>query len=105
MPKVPREREVLAWLAAGKADREIAEILGRSVRTVHEHLEHLYAKLGVETRTAAVLRALTLARRAGAQRQSGAQNAVQQGLRDDAHVGLVVEMRRSPVLQIDLPEP
>jgi len=62
----PREREVLAWLASGKTDREIAEILGRSVRTVHKHLEHLYAKLGVETRTAAVLRASTLARSAGA---------------------------------------
>ena len=66
MPKAPREREVLAWLASGKTDREIAEILGRSVRTVHKHLEHLYAKLGVETRTAAVLRALPLARSAGA---------------------------------------
>ena len=54
----PREREVLQWVAAGKIDRDIADIVGASVRTVHKHLQHIYAKLGVETRTAAVMRAL-----------------------------------------------
>lgn len=54
----PREREVLKWLATGKTDRDIACILGISPRTVHKHLQHLYDKLGVETRTAAVARAL-----------------------------------------------
>ncbi|WP_295953872.1 LuxR C-terminal-related transcriptional regulator [Rhodoferax sp.] len=54
----PRETEVLRWLAAGKTDREIAAILGCSYRTVQKHLQRLYIKLGVETRTAAVLRAL-----------------------------------------------
>jgi DNA-binding CsgD family transcriptional regulator len=53
-----REREVLEWLAAGKTDREIAELLGMSPRTVQKHLQHIYEKLGVETRTAAVMRAL-----------------------------------------------
>ena len=43
---------------AGKTDRDIAAIVGASVRTVHKHLQHIYAKLGVETRTAAVMRAL-----------------------------------------------
>jgi DNA-binding CsgD family transcriptional regulator len=52
----PREVEVLRWLAAGKTDREIAALLGCSHRTVQKHLEHLYVKLGVETRTAAVMR-------------------------------------------------
>lgn len=52
----PREIEVLRWLAAGKTDREIAALLGCSYRTVQKHLEHLYVKLGVETRTAAVVR-------------------------------------------------
>ncbi len=52
-----RERDVLRWVAAGKTDRDIAEILAISRRTVHKHLEHIYAKLGVETRTAAVMRA------------------------------------------------
>jgi len=51
-----REREVLHWLAGGKTDRDIGEILGISPRTVHKHLQRIYEKLGVETRTAAVMR-------------------------------------------------
>ena len=49
-----REEEVLHWLGAGKRNAEIALILGISPRTVHKHVEHVLAKLGVETRTAAV---------------------------------------------------
>ncbi len=52
----PREHEILQWVAAGKTDSQIAAILGRSVRTVQKHLEHVYLKLGVENRTAAVMR-------------------------------------------------
>lgn len=48
-----RETEVLTWLAKGKTNRDIADILGMSPRTVNKHLEHIYVKLGVETRTAA----------------------------------------------------
>lgn len=48
-----RETEVLAWVAEGKANAEIAGILGMSGRTVGKHLERIYQKLGVETRTAA----------------------------------------------------
>src|SRR5665811_883465 len=48
-----REGEVLAWLAKGKTNRDIAQILGLSPRTVDKHLEQIYAKLGVENRTAA----------------------------------------------------
>lgn len=51
-----REHEILQWVAAGKTDGQIATILGRSVRTVQKHLEHVYLKLGVENRTAAVMR-------------------------------------------------
>lgn len=51
-----REHEVLRWVAAGKTDRDIAAILAISHRTVHKHLQGAYAKLGVETRTAAVMR-------------------------------------------------
>ena len=58
LPITPREREVLTWVAAGKSDRQIADILGMSLRTVQKHLQNIYAKLGVETRTAAVMRAL-----------------------------------------------
>lgn len=57
----PREAEVLLWLARGKTNRDIAEILGLSPRTVKKHLERAYAKLGVENRASAVgmtLRAL-----------------------------------------------
>lgn len=48
-----REIEVLTWVAKGKTNRDIGEILGMSPRTVNKHLEHIYVKLGVETRTAA----------------------------------------------------
>jgi DNA-binding CsgD family transcriptional regulator len=57
-PLSAREREVMRWLAAGKTDRDIGAILGISPRTVHKHLQRIYAKLGVETRTAAVMRYL-----------------------------------------------
>jgi DNA-binding CsgD family transcriptional regulator len=60
LPITPREREVLSWLAAGKTDRDIGQILGMSPRTVQKHLQHIYEKLGVETRTAAVVRAMEL---------------------------------------------
>lgn len=53
----PREAEVLRWVAEGKRDGEIAMILGVSPRTIHHHLERVYRKLGVETRTAAAARA------------------------------------------------
>jgi DNA-binding CsgD family transcriptional regulator len=56
-PLTPRERDVLRWLAAGKTDKDIGGILGISPRTVHKHLQHIYEKLGVETRTAAAMRA------------------------------------------------
>ncbi len=49
----PRETDVLAWVAKGKTNRDIAEILGMSPRTVNKHLEHVFVKLGVETRSAA----------------------------------------------------
>lgn len=52
-----REGEVMSWLACGKTDAEIAALLSISPRTVQKHLEHIYVKLGVETRTAAVMRA------------------------------------------------
>lgn len=58
-PLTPRERQVLQWVAAGKTDRDIAQIIGISPRTVHKHLQHVYTKLGVETRTAAAMRALS----------------------------------------------
>jgi len=45
-----RENDVVALLAGGLGDREIARDLGISERTVHKHLEHVYRKLGLSTR-------------------------------------------------------
>jgi DNA-binding NarL/FixJ family response regulator len=53
LPITAREADVLFWLSRGKASRDIGEILGLSPRTVTKHLESIYAKLGVENRTAA----------------------------------------------------
>ena len=56
-----REAEVLVWLARGKPNRDISEILGISPRTVNKHLEQIFSKLGVENRasaTALAVRAL-----------------------------------------------
>ena len=57
-PLTARERDVLDWLAAGKTHKDIAAILTISPRTVQKHLQRIYEKLGVETRTAAVMRAI-----------------------------------------------
>ncbi len=48
-----REAEVLLWLTHGKSNKEIAEILQLSPRTVNKHLEQIFEKLGIENRTAA----------------------------------------------------
>jgi DNA-binding response OmpR family regulator/DNA-binding CsgD family transcriptional regulator len=58
-----REGEVLSWLSKGKTNRDIAQILGLSPRTVDKHLEQIYAKLGVENRTAAAAIATSTRRR------------------------------------------
>jgi len=58
-----REGEVLSWLSKGKTNRDIAQILGLSPRTVDKHLEQIYAKLGVENRTAAAAIAANASRR------------------------------------------
>ncbi|WP_286238770.1 response regulator transcription factor [Neptuniibacter halophilus] len=55
-----RESEVLHWIANGKTNREVAEILQMSPRTVNKHLEQIFPKLGVENRTAAAGVALRL---------------------------------------------
>jgi DNA-binding CsgD family transcriptional regulator len=49
-----REREILTWVARGKTNGEIAQILWVAPSTVRKHLENVYVKLGVSTRTAAV---------------------------------------------------
>jgi DNA-binding NarL/FixJ family response regulator len=53
-----RQNEVLFWLIEGKGNADIATILGMAQATVKKHLEHIFAKLGVENRTAAIMTAL-----------------------------------------------
>lgn len=52
-----RESEVLIWIAKGKANKDIGEILSLSPRTVNKHLEQIFVKLGVENRASAAVRA------------------------------------------------
>lgn len=60
LPITKREAEILFWITQGKTDGVIAELCDISIRTVHKHVENIYTKLGVETRTAAMLRGLEL---------------------------------------------
>ena len=61
LPITSREAEVLAYVAMGKTNPEIATILGISRLTVKKHLEHIFQALSVETRTAAAAAALEVA--------------------------------------------
>jgi DNA-binding CsgD family transcriptional regulator len=54
----PREIEVLAWVAAGKTNAQVAEVLSIAPGTVKKHLEHIYEKLGVSSRTDAAVTAI-----------------------------------------------
>ena len=56
-----READVLAWASQGKSNKEVGSILALSARTVGKHLEHIYSKLGVESRTAAAARVFDIA--------------------------------------------
>jgi DNA-binding response OmpR family regulator/DNA-binding CsgD family transcriptional regulator len=53
-----REAEILMWIARGKTNKEVGIILDTSPRTVNKHMEHIFEKLGVATRAAAVAMAL-----------------------------------------------
>ena len=60
-----REAEVLLWVSQGKANSDVATILGMSEKTVKIHLGHIFEKLNVETRTAAALQAIEALSRGG----------------------------------------
>ena len=60
-----REMEVLSWVARGKANWAISRILDLSPGTVRKHLQNIYAKLGVENRTAAAICAAEIVRAIG----------------------------------------
>lgn len=59
-----RESDVLLWIAKGKTNREIGQILDLSPRTVNKHLEQVFRKLGVENRTSAAAVAIKFLARA-----------------------------------------
>jgi DNA-binding NarL/FixJ family response regulator len=56
----PRATEALLWLAQGKTNADIATILGVTESTIKKHVQEMFEKLGVETRGAAMVRALEL---------------------------------------------
>ncbi len=58
LPLTHREAEVLLWISRGKANNEIAIILGTSPKTINKHTDSIYKKLGVENRTSAATHAL-----------------------------------------------
>ena len=55
-----REAEVLLWLSYGKSNSDISDVLTISPRTVQKHLEHIYEKMGVETRSSAAAIAIKI---------------------------------------------
>ena len=55
-----REAEVLLWMAQGKSNGDIATLCGISTGTVKKHANHIFDKLGVESRASATLRALEI---------------------------------------------
>lgn len=57
LPLSEREREIVSLVAAGKTNGEIGQLLEISSRTVQKHLENIFRKVGVETRTALAMRA------------------------------------------------
>ena len=59
-PLSERELEVLRLIAAGLSNREIADELYIAVGTVKRHINHIYGKLGVHSRTQALVRAREL---------------------------------------------
>jgi DNA-binding response OmpR family regulator/DNA-binding CsgD family transcriptional regulator len=53
-----RETDVLLWIAAGKSNRDIADILGLSHRTINKYLDQIYLKISVENRASAAAKAV-----------------------------------------------
>jgi DNA-binding NarL/FixJ family response regulator len=53
-----REAEVLLWISRGKSNRDVAQILEISPRTINKHLERIFEKLGVENRASAAVHAV-----------------------------------------------
>ncbi len=74
-----REAEVLHWVAQGKSNGDIATIVKVSPRTVAKHVEHIFFKLNVESRTAAVAEARRLLEQQGADERGGGPGSIATG--------------------------
>ena len=59
-PLTDRETDVLRLLSRGEANKQIARTLGLGEQTVKTHVSHILAKLGVQSRTQAIIRARAL---------------------------------------------
>lgn len=75
-----REQEVLTWVARGKTNAQIAELLWVAPSTVRKHLENVYEKLGVTTRTAAAARLLGVIEAQGSEEDPGAWRSASRSL-------------------------
>jgi DNA-binding CsgD family transcriptional regulator len=58
-----REAEVMAWVAQGKSNADVAMIVQAQPRTIEKHLERIYKKLGVDNRFAAILAVMSQSER------------------------------------------
>jgi len=63
MGLTPREAEVVLWIAQGKTNGEIGIILNMAETTVKKHLEHVFSKLGLESRHALAVQSLEVLRK------------------------------------------
>jgi DNA-binding NarL/FixJ family response regulator len=66
LPLTEREKQIVTLVAAGKTNGEIGLLLRISSRTVQKHLENIFRKLGVETRTGLAMRVIASAPYSGA---------------------------------------
>ena len=72
----PREIELLSWVAQGYSNKDIGIILNISVHTVSKHLEKIHIKIGVHSRTAAVVWFLNIMHQAQISKSRGVYTGV-----------------------------
>lgn len=75
-----REASIMGWIRDGLADKEVAEVLGISEETIGWHLKHIYRKLRVNNRTAAVASWLVLEEK---NRDRGRESSACQGIPEE----------------------
>src|SRR6266545_2575288 len=91
-----REKQVIELLMEGRSNKQIALALGVSLRTVEFHLSHIYAKLGVTSRTEAALKLSKTELRESTGRELRESTVLEMGETDD-NVKTSISRRRSPM--------